>query len=116
MGGRGSSGGGGKGRSGGAATRSAAATQAVQFLGGRYNLGEAVRPRETDMTWKVESGESISKSINKVLDSRDVINSDGTTTRTDIIKGSKGTLYAVELTHERDGVIIKTRVRKAEKV
>ena len=117
MGGRGSSGGGGKGRSGGGVGKAGKGItiSSESFASGNYSIGGSVKYRETDTRYTTENGESISKSANRILDSRVVNNSDSTTSRTDIIRGSKGNLYAVELTYTRNGVIRRKRVNKATK-
>lgn len=121
MGGRGSSGGGGKGRSGGgigvSKTYGGIVIKSEPFTRGNYNIGETIKHKETDTRYtNTETKETISKSVDRVLDSKKVENSDGTTTHTDIIRGSKGNLYAVELTNTRKGTVIRTRIKKATKV
>lgn len=121
MGGRGSSGGGGKGRSGGGVGVSRTSGGGIviksePFTRGDYNISETIKHKETDTRYtNTETKETISKFVDRVLDSKKVENSDGTTTHTDIIKGSKGNLYAVELTNTRKGTIINTVIRKATK-
>lgn len=94
FGGRGSGGGKGSGGGGGGT---------ITGSSGSYTQGETVQFKETDKRYTVLStGERISKQAGKTVDTvpTDRTNSDGSTTRTYIVRGNKGNLYSVESTYK----------------
>nr|DAP13404.1 MAG TPA: hypothetical protein [Caudoviricetes sp.] len=108
MGGRGSSGGGGKGRSGGGIGKG----MTEPFVNADFKIGGAVKFTETKARYTTESGEQITKGISNTIDSKTTNNADGTTTRTNIVSGSKGNTYAVDLTYDRQGRVYTSGIRK----
>lgn len=108
MGGRGSSGGGGKGRSGGGVGKSVT----EPFSNADYKIGGTVKFTETKAKYTTEDGEQITKGISNTLDSKITNNPDGTTTRTYIVPGSKGNIYAVDLTYNGQRNMHTSKLRK----
>lgn len=95
FGGRGS--GGGKGSGGGAGSRT------ITGSSGTYTQGETVQFKETNTRYTLSgTGERIPKQAGKTVDTvpTDRTNSDGSTTRTYIVRGNKGNLYSVESTYK----------------
>lgn len=94
MGGRGSSGGkggGSKGNSVGTTTRS----QILKGKSSNYQVGESLNASESPKMITIKSTGTVMSKRNRVDTLSDTINSDGSVTRTNILRDSKGNLYSV---------------------
>ena len=94
MGGRGSSGG----KSGGSGGRSVGKTTRTQILKGKssnYQVGESLSASESPKMVTIKSTGTVISKRNRVDTLSDTINSDGSVTRTNILRDSKGNLYSV---------------------
>lgn len=94
MGGRGSSGG----KGGGSKGNSTGTTARAQILKGKssnYQVGESLNASESPKMITIKSTGTVMSKRNRVDTLPDTVNSDGSITRTNILRDSKGNLYSV---------------------
>ena len=96
MGGRRSNGkSGGLGRSGSSSTGTTTRTQILKGKSSNYQVGESLSASESPKMITIKSTGTVMSKRNRVDTLSDTINSDGSVTRTNILRDSKGNLYSV---------------------
>lgn len=95
MGGRGSSGGKGGGSKGNSVGTTAAKTQILKGKSSNYQVGESLSASESPKMVTIKNTGTVISKRNRVDTLSDTINSDGSVTRTNILRDSKGNLYSV---------------------
>lgn len=96
MGGRGSNGkSGGSGRSGSGSKGTTTRTQILKGKSSNYQVGESLSASESPKMITIKSTGTVMNKRNRVDTLSDTINSDGSVTRTNILRDSKGNLYSV---------------------